>query len=91
MKNRIKTLILGGGQGKRLRRLQYDFLKVVVALGDVVPHLKNILCENGKLMVFRSKNFDESEVPKDMKIYKEYSYELPFGFGKRVLSLLEFI
>lgn len=62
-----------------------------VNISHVVPHLKNILCENGKLMVFRSKNFDESEVPKDMKIYKEYSYELPFGFGKRVLSLLEFI
>lgn len=62
-----------------------------VNISHVFPYLKNILNENGKLMVFRSKNFDQLGSPNEMKLFKEYAYQLPFGFGERMISLFEFI
>jgi len=62
-----------------------------VNISHVTPYLRNILNENGKLMVFRSKNFDQLASQNEMKIFKEYGYQLPFGFGDRVISLFEFI
>jgi len=60
-----------------------------VSLGQILPHVRNILKEDGRLVVFRSTNLENSEKLPGMAIEKEIHYELPFGFGVRVLSVLK--
>lgn len=60
-----------------------------VSPGQILPHVRNILKEDGRLVVFRSANLDNSETLPGMAIEKEIPYELPFGFGVRVLSVLK--
>ena len=62
-----------------------------VSLDHILPHIKNILKKDGKLVVFRSTNIDNPEKLQGMKIEKEIPYELPFEFGKRVLSVLKHV
>jgi hypothetical protein len=62
-----------------------------VSLDHILPHVKNILKKNGKLVVFRSTNIDNPEKLQGMTIEKEIPYELPFEFGKRVLSVLKHV
>ena len=60
-----------------------------VSLETIFPHAKNILKKDGRLVVFRSSNIDSTEKLQGMTIEKEISYELPYGFGIRVLSVLK--
>ncbi len=62
-----------------------------VSLEAILPHIKNILKEDGRLVVFRSKNIDHSQKLKGMLVEKEIPYELPYGFGTRVLSVLKHV
>lgn len=62
-----------------------------VSLEAILPNVKNILKEDGKLVVFRSTNIENHEKLKGMTIEKEISYELPNKFGKRVLSVLKHV
>ncbi len=59
-----------------------------VSLEAILSNVKNILKKDGKLVVFRSSNIDNPESLQGMTIEKEIPYELPFGFGRRVLSVL---
>lgn len=61
-----------------------------VNISHIIPYLRNILSENGKLLVFRSKKHDALKTYHDLIVADEYTYELPFGFGERVISLLQF-
>ncbi len=60
-----------------------------VSLEVILPHVKNILKEDGKLVVFRSTNIHIHEKLQGMTIDREIPYELPYGFGMRVLSVLK--
>lgn len=62
-----------------------------VSLEAILPHVKNILKKDGKLVVFRSSNIDNRENLQGLAIEKEASYELPYGFGTRVLSVLKHV
>ena len=62
-----------------------------VSLEAILPHVKNVLKKDGKLVVFRSSNIDNPSNLQSMTIDKEISYELPFGFGTRVLSVLKHV
>ncbi len=62
-----------------------------VRLEAIFPYIKNILKEDGKLVVFRSKNIAHSQKLKGMTVEKEIPYELPYGFGTRVLSVLKHV
>jgi 16S rRNA G527 N7-methylase RsmG len=53
--------------------------------------LAGILSPNGMVLAYRSALARQSEIPLELKSQKEWSYELPFGYGPRVLALLEFI
>lgn len=59
-----------------------------VNVEHILPAIHNILKKNGKLVVFRSKNIDNQHF-RHMKVIEEISYELPFGYGARVLSVLQ--
>ena len=60
-----------------------------VSLEAIWPHVKNILKKDGKLVVFRSSNIDNPEYFQGMTVEKEITYELPYEFGTRVLSVLK--
>ncbi len=62
-----------------------------VSLDVILPYIKYILRENGKLVVFRSENIEDTQDLKGMIIEKEMPYELPYGFGTRVLSVLKHV
>ena len=62
-----------------------------VSLGAILPHVKNILKKDGRLVVFRSTNIDNPESLQGLTIEKEIPYELPYEFGKRVLSVLKHV
>jgi 16S rRNA G527 N7-methylase RsmG len=62
-----------------------------VSLEAILPHIKNILKKNGRLLIFRSSNIDNSENLHGMMIDQEISYELPYEFGTRVLSVLKHV
>jgi 16S rRNA (guanine527-N7)-methyltransferase len=62
-----------------------------VSLETIWPHVKNILKKEGKLVVFRSSNIDNLETFQGMTVEKEIPYELPYEFGKRVLSVLKHV
>ena len=62
-----------------------------VSLEAILPHVQNVLKKDGKLVVFRSSNIDNHSNLQAMTIDKEISYELPFGFGTRVLSVLKHV
>lgn len=61
-----------------------------VNVDHILPNLERILKKNGKLVVFRSKNIDNHSRLNGMEVYEELSYELPFGYGSRVLSVLKY-
>jgi len=58
-----------------------------VNVDHILPFIGHILKKNGKLVVFRSKNIDNHHQLKGMEVHEEIPYELPFGFGKRTLSV----
>ena len=62
-----------------------------VSLEVILPHVKNILKETGRLIVFRSSNIENHHELRGMTIEKEIRYELPYGFGTRVLSVLKHV
>ena len=62
-----------------------------VSLETILPYVKNILKEDGKLVVFRSTNIGNPEKLQGMTIDREIPYELPYGFGMRVLSVLKHV
>ena len=59
-----------------------------VNVNHILPFLNQILKKTGKLVVFRSKNIDNPQLT-GMKVREEIVYELPFGYGNRVLSILQ--
>ncbi len=60
-----------------------------VNIEHILPGIDRVLKKNGKLVVFRSKNIDNHHQLKGMEVCEEISYELPFGYGNRVLSVLQ--
>ena len=57
---------------------------------NILPYIKKILKKDGKLVVFRSQKIENSDTLQGMILCDEISYDLPFGFGKRVLSIMEY-
>jgi 16S rRNA (guanine527-N7)-methyltransferase len=60
-----------------------------VNIEHIWPFLNHIIKKNGKLVVFRAKNIDNHHRFSHMKVIRELSYELPYGYGSRVLSVLQ--
>ncbi len=60
-----------------------------VRLESILPYFKNVLKKDGKLIVFRATNIENPERLGGVIIEREISYELPYEFGTRVLSVLK--
>jgi 16S rRNA (guanine527-N7)-methyltransferase len=83
---------LEGGPSLLDEEAKWDVAMIkAVSLDHILPHVKNILKKDGKLVVFRSTNIDNPGKLQGMTIEKEIPYELPFEFGKRVLSVLKHV
>ena len=57
---------------------------------NILPHIKKILKKDGKLVVFRSQKIDNPDILQDMYLFDEITYNLPFGYGNRVLSIMKY-
>ena len=62
-----------------MKALRFD-----VGLAYVTP----ILSESGKCVFCRAEPLPPDLVPKGFSVVNELSYELPFGLGKRLLSIV---
>ena len=56
----------------------------------ILPFVKKILKKDGKLVVFRSQKIDNPDTFQGMDLCDEISYDLPYGFGTRVLSIMKY-
>ena len=83
---------LEGGSSLLEEETRWDVAMIkAVSLDHILPLVKSILKKDGKLVVFRSTNIDNPENLQGMTIEKEIHYELPYWFGKRVLSVLKHV
>lgn len=57
---------------------------------DLMPQFKSVLQNNGKIMLYRSKPYEERCNTK-LRIDRQISYQLPHGFGERILTILKLI
>lgn len=55
----------------------------------ILPYIQQLLSEAGKLYLWRATPYGERECPPGMEIDREIQYVLPFGHGKRTLSVLK--
>ncbi len=61
-----------------------------VNVSHITPYLNDIIHENGKLLVYRTSKSDITYANNNLRKLSQVSYELPFGYGKRTIELLEF-
>jgi 16S rRNA (guanine527-N7)-methyltransferase len=45
-----------------------------------------LLSSNGVVLAYRSARIEPGDVPPETQLLREWSYELPFGYGRRVLA-----
>jgi 16S rRNA (guanine527-N7)-methyltransferase len=58
-------------------------------MGPIIDLCLELLNENGRLLLYRSKLFSESEQSGRFEVESELSYDLPCGYGPRVLTVLK--
>ena len=61
-----------------------------VNVSQVAPYLKDIIHENGQVLIYRTSSTEIPHSDYGLLRIKEFSYELPFGHGKRMIELLQF-
>jgi len=60
-----------------------------VAVEEVLPFSVPLLEEGGRVVFCLTKTFDYNPGPQGLRVAREFSYDLPHGFGHRVLTVLE--
>lgn len=58
-------------------------------MGPIIDHCLELCAADGKLILCRSKPFSEKEELGGFEIDRELSYDLPCGYGHRVLTILK--
>jgi len=67
----------------------FDFVLIkALRLDGVLPYVGGILKKNGKVICWRAKNLSPGHELFGFRILNEISYQLPFGFGHRILSII---
>lgn len=70
--------------------MAYDMVVAkAIKAESILPVAGSLLKSSGKAVLFRSKRMRQLEPTFGMKLVQEIEYELPRGYGKRVLSVLE--
>ncbi|TAJ25891.1 MAG: 16S rRNA (guanine(527)-N(7))-methyltransferase RsmG [Nitrospirae bacterium] len=76
------------------RELQYqgrftDIITRALDVDQVIPFVRPLLAHSGRLILCRAKPLDSGLNLFGLQIKNEIAYELPYGYGKRVLLILE--
>ena len=61
-----------------------------VNMSPMIDHCLELLSAEGRLILCRSKPFSETEERGSFEVERELSYDLPCGYGHRVLSILRY-
>jgi 16S rRNA (guanine527-N7)-methyltransferase len=65
---------------------QFDLVLVrALSLATLGEHVVDLLTSGGTLLAYRSARMESSDMPPGLSLRNEWSYELPFGYGRRVL------
>lgn len=71
-----------------LRRYRYIVTRALGA-GQILPFARPLLAEKGFIVLGRSKPLEDRMDSYGLRIAREASFSLPYGFGKRVLTVVE--
>lgn len=58
-------------------------------LGPILHCILSLLAGQGKLILFRTKPFDREIDINELQVAEEIAYDLPYGYGKRVLTIMQ--
>ena len=58
-------------------------------MSPIIERCFNLLSAEGRLILCRSKPLSETEKPRMFEVERELSYDLPCGYGHRVLSIVK--
>lgn len=62
-----------------------------LSLMTIGKDLAGVLSPGGAVLAYRSALMQKDDIPLELIGQKEWNYELPFGYGRRVLALLEVV
>ncbi|MBI3806451.1 MAG: 16S rRNA (guanine(527)-N(7))-methyltransferase RsmG [Nitrospirae bacterium] len=66
-----------------------DIITRALDVDQVIPFIRPLLAHSGRLILCRAKPLDAGLNLFGFQVKNEIAYELPYGYGKRVLSILE--
>ena len=85
----VESKRIEGLAGARIYENAFDFIILKALRFDVCfPYVRPLLREDGKVVVSRSKAHTEAIKIPGFFVKEEIFYQLPFGFGERVLVVL---
>jgi 16S rRNA (guanine527-N7)-methyltransferase len=67
-----------------------DFVVVrALKFNEIMSPLKEILRQGGRAILYRAESINSVEIHNDFTIEKEVCFSLPYGYGNRVISVVE--
>jgi 16S rRNA (guanine527-N7)-methyltransferase len=75
---------------KSSSRSPADFVVVrAVKFKEMMPSMKELLRQGGRVVLYRAESIASAEIANNFTLKKELSFALPYGYGDRVISVLE--
>ncbi len=69
---------------------EFDFIVTrALSVEEFFRFFKKLLKNNGKIILFRAKSMENDEIGEGLRLINEVPYEIPFGFGDRVLTIIQ--
>ncbi len=75
------------GRQDLLGRFSYVVTRAL-DLAKVLPFVPSVLAHQGRLILYRAKSLDPEIELGGLRVFQEIPYSLPFGYGKRILTVL---
>lgn len=73
----------------RFSTQQFDCIVTrALKYGFILRNSGELLANGGKVMLYLSQPIDRSELERDWEVEREHHFDLPHGFGRRVISVL---
>jgi 16S rRNA (guanine527-N7)-methyltransferase len=60
-----------------------------VKFNEIKPSMKELLRQGGRAILYRTESIDSAEIDNNFALKKELSFALPYGYGHRVISVIE--
>jgi 16S rRNA (guanine527-N7)-methyltransferase len=83
-----KTLNEFSAATKGSERFTYIVTRAVAA-EEILPLLASLLAPGGRVILCRTKPFDMNAAPHGLTLSSEIAYDLPSGYGHRIMSILQ--